>query len=129
MGKGCFVGPVGNAVGLRFDKVYLMGMVEGLVPPRVRDDPLLPDDDREQAGLPLRRGTAAERYEYLAAASSGRATVLTFARGDNAARGSSTRPDGSLQRHHFSMARPSTPRCCRRPSNSLPCENSHGLKW
>ena len=84
-GEGVFVGPVRNAVGLRFDKVYLMGMVEGLVPPRVRDDPLLPDQEREQAGLPLRRGTAAERYEYLAAASSGRATVLTFARGDNAA--------------------------------------------
>ena len=84
-GEGVFVGPVGNAVGLRFDKVYLMGMIEGLVPPRVRDDPLLPDQEREQAGLPLRRGTAAERYQYLAAASAGRATVLTFARGDNAA--------------------------------------------
>ena len=35
-GEGVFVGPVGNAVGLRFDKVYLMGMVEGLVPPRVQ---------------------------------------------------------------------------------------------
>lgn len=84
-GEGVFVGSVGNAVGLRFDKVYLLGMVEGLVPPRFRDDPLLPDDDRELAGLPLRRGTAAERYEYLAVASTGRATVLTFARGDNAA--------------------------------------------
>ena len=63
-GEGVFVGSVGNAVGLRFDKVYLLGMVEGLVPPRFRDDPLLPDDDREPAGLPLRRGTAAERYEY-----------------------------------------------------------------
>ncbi len=84
-GEGVFVGSVGNAVGLRFDKVYLLGMVEGLVPPRFRDDPLLPDDDREPAGLPLRRGTAAERYEYLAVASTGRATVLTFARGDNAA--------------------------------------------
>ena len=84
-GEGVFVGSVGNVVGLRFDMVHLMGMVEGLVPPRVRDDPLLPDDDRELAGLPLRRGTAAERYEYLAAASAGRATVLTFARGDNAA--------------------------------------------
>ncbi|MCY4529867.1 MAG: PD-(D/E)XK nuclease family protein [Chloroflexi bacterium] len=84
-GEGVFVGTVGNAVGLRFDKVFLLGMVEGLVPPRVRDDPLLPDDDREQAGLPLRRGTAVERSEYLAAASAGRATVLTFARGDNAA--------------------------------------------
>ena len=84
-GEGVFVGSVGNAIGLRFEKMYLMGMVEGLVPPRVRDDPLLPDDERDKVGLPLRRGTAAERYEYLAAASAGRATVLTFARGDNAA--------------------------------------------
>ena len=84
-GEGVFVGPVGNAVGLGFDKVFLMGMVEGLVPQRLRDDPLLPDEDREQVGLPLRRETTAERYEYLAAASAGRATVLTFARGDNAA--------------------------------------------
>ena len=84
-GEGVFVASVGNAVGLRFDKVYLLGMVEGLVPPRVRDDPLVPDDDREPAGLPLRRGTTAERYEYLAAAAAGRATVLTYARGDNAA--------------------------------------------
>ena len=84
-GEGVFVGPVGSAVGLRFDRVYLVGMVEGLVPSRVRDDPLLPDREREAAGLPLRRGTAAERYEYLAAASAGRATVLTFARGDTSA--------------------------------------------
>lgn len=84
-GEGVFVAPVGNAVGLRFDKAFLMGMVEGLVPHRVREDALLPDDDRELAGLPLRRGTAAERYEYLAAASAGRATVLTFARGDTSA--------------------------------------------
>ena len=84
-GEGVFVGTVGNTIGLRFDKVYLLGMVEGLVPQRFRDDPLLPDDDREEAGLPRRRGTAAERYEYLAASVSGRATLLTFARGDNAA--------------------------------------------
>ena len=84
-GEGVFVGPVGNAVGLRFDKVFLVGMVEGLVPPRVRDNPLLPDQEREQAGLPLWRGTAAERYEYLVAASAGRAMVLTFARGDTSA--------------------------------------------
>lgn len=81
-GDGVFVGPVGNAVGLRFDRVYLLGMVEGLVPPRVRDDPLLPDREREQAGLPSRRSLSVERYEYLAAASSGRKRVLTFARGD-----------------------------------------------
>ena len=84
-GEGVFVGPVGSVIGLRFDRVYLMGMVEGLVPQRVRDDPLLPDCERKQAGLPLRHGSADERYEYLSAASAGRAGVLTFARGDNVA--------------------------------------------
>ncbi len=84
-GEGVFVGSVRNAIGLRFDKVLLVGMVEGLTPPRVRDDPLAPDDDRKRAGLPLRSSTAAERYRYLAAASAGYATVLTFARSDNAA--------------------------------------------
>lgn len=84
-GDGVFVGPIGNAVGLRFDRVYLLGMVEELVPPRFRDDPLLPEREREQAGLPSRRSVSIEKYEYLAAASSGRKRVLTFARGDNAA--------------------------------------------
>ena len=84
-GAGVFVGPVGNAVGLRFDRVYLLGMVEELVPPRFRDDPLLPEREREQVGLPPRRSVSVERYEFLAAASSGRKRVLTFARGDNAA--------------------------------------------
>ena len=84
-GEGVFVAPVGNAVGLRFDRIYLLGMVEGLVPPRLRDDPLLPDREREQVGLPPRGSVSVERYEFLAAASSGRKRVLTFARGDNAA--------------------------------------------
>ena len=47
--------------------------------------PFCPTTTAREAGLPLRRGTDAERYEYLAAASAGSATVLTFARGDNAA--------------------------------------------
>ena len=84
LGEGLFVGPVGIAAGQRFDRVYLVGMVEGLVPAQPPDDPLLPQLEREQAGLPP-RSTAAERYDYLAAAAAGRTRVLTFARGNNIA--------------------------------------------
>ncbi len=84
LGEGLFVGPVRIAAGLRFDRVYLVGMVEGLVPAQPPDDPLLPHSERERAGLPP-RSTAAERYDYLAAAAAGRTRVLTFARGNNIA--------------------------------------------
>ena len=84
LGEGLFVGPVRIAAGLRFDRVYLVGMVEGLVPAQPPDDPLLPQSERKQAGLPP-RSTAADRYDYLAAAAAGRTRVLTFARGNNIA--------------------------------------------
>lgn len=84
LGEGLFVGPVRLAPGLRFDKVYLVGMVEGLVPARPPDDPLLPQQERGRAGLPP-HSAAAERYDYLAAAAAGRICVLTFARGNNIA--------------------------------------------
>jgi len=84
LGEGLFVGSARLAAGMRFDRVYLVGMVEGLVPPQPPDDPLVPHSDRERAGLPL-RSTAAERYDYLAAAAAGRTRVLTYARGNNIA--------------------------------------------
>ena len=84
LGEGLFVAPVRIAAGLRFDRVYLVGMVEGLVPAQPPDDPLLPHSERKQAGLPP-RSTAAERYDYLAAAAAGRTRVLSFARGNNIA--------------------------------------------
>ena len=83
LGEGLLVGPVRIAAGLRFDKVYLVGMVEGLVPAQPPDDPLLPQSEREKTGL-LFHSAAAERYDYLAAAA-GRTRVLTFARGNNIA--------------------------------------------
>ena len=85
LGEGVFVGSGESAVGMRFDRVYLMGMVEGLVPSRPSEDPLLPEWERALAGLPPRRGAAAERYAYLAATSSARVSVLTFARSNNIA--------------------------------------------
>ena len=84
LGEGLLVGPVRIAAGLRFDKVYLVGMVEGLVPAQLPDDPLLPQSEREKTGL-LFHTAAAERYDYLAAAAAGRTRVLTFARGNNIA--------------------------------------------
>ena len=83
LGDGVFVSSVDSSVGMRFDKVYFVGMVEGQVPPRVGGDPLLPERERERAGLPIPRDPAEERYKYLAAAA-GHPRVLSFSRSGNA---------------------------------------------
>lgn len=83
LGDGVFVSSVDSSIGMRFDKVYFVGMVEGQVPPRVGGDPLLPERVREQAGLSLPHDPAEERYKYLAAAA-GQARVLSFSRSGNA---------------------------------------------
>jgi hypothetical protein len=83
-GRGVFVGPLGSAVGLEFDLVHVAGMVEGAVPPKSRDDPLVPDRDRRRAGgqaqgLPLQQAhRAEERYDYLAALATSRSRVLSY---------------------------------------------------
>lgn len=79
LGEGVFVGPVETSLGMRFDKVYFVGMVEGQVPPRVGGD----ERERERAGLPLRHDPVEERYKYLAAAA-GQARTLSFPRSNNA---------------------------------------------
>ena len=73
VGHGVFVAPLKLAAAMNFDVVHIVGMIEGAVPPAIRDDPLIPERDRERAG-----GSAAgfpvqqqrkddERYDYLAA--------------------------------------------------------------
>lgn len=79
LGEGVFVGTVETSIGMRFDKVYFVGMVEGQVPPRVGGA----EREREQAGLPLPHDPAEERYKYLAA-TAGQARVLSFPRSNNA---------------------------------------------
>ncbi len=87
-GQGVFVAQLGSAVGLEFDRVHVVGMVEGAMPPKTRDDPLVPDRERrdaggEAAGVPLQSGRRArERYDYLAALATAKRQVLSFPRAD-----------------------------------------------
>jgi RecB family exonuclease len=84
-GDGVFVGPLASATGMEFDTVYLLGMVEGQMPPVGRDDPLLPDGERAALGaaMPLRGSRRAEeRRDYVAALASAQRQVLLFPRAD-----------------------------------------------
>lgn len=67
-------------VGLDFDVVFVVGMVDGAYPRREHDDPLLPDEVRITAGpgLPL-SGTATydALRDYLAALSTAPERILT----------------------------------------------------
>ena len=86
-GEGVFVGPVNASYGVRFDKAYLVGMIEGAVPSRTSDDPLLPERERARFGIPLHGSSLSkERYGYLAAMAAAQSRILTFARSDTAAR-------------------------------------------
>ncbi|MCH8995145.1 MAG: PD-(D/E)XK nuclease family protein [Chloroflexi bacterium] len=84
-GEGVFIGRIADATGGDFDVVFLLGMTEGVIPSRGRDDPLLPDRERSVAGdeLPLRTNRQAEeRRDYLAAIASAPERVLVFPRSD-----------------------------------------------
>ena len=84
VGHGVFVAPLRLAAAMNFDVVHIVGMIEGAVPPAVRDDPLIPERDRERAG-----GSAAglslqqqqkddERYDYLAALATAPKRALSY---------------------------------------------------
>ena len=68
-GQGVFVSSVAAASGMSFDVVWVVGMVEGGMPPAIRPDPLLPESDWQAAGGESRVAgrIAAERYDYLSA--------------------------------------------------------------
>ena len=84
VGRGVFVGPFRLAAAMSFDVVHFVGMIEGAVPPASRDDPLIPERDRERAGgsaagLPLQQQRKDdERYEYLAALSTAPEHTLSY---------------------------------------------------
>ncbi len=84
-GNGVFAGSVAHAVGLEFDQVVILGMAEGSMPPRQREDPLLGDRVRAVAGseLPPASHVVGDLHRALLAvmAASGH-VAFTFPRGD-----------------------------------------------
>jgi hypothetical protein len=87
-GAGIVVGPVGAVLGAPFDRVYVLGLAEGLYPSRPPMDPLAATDDaRDPLGRRERQREGERRalLGALAAADGGHATV-SYPRSDGAAR-------------------------------------------
>jgi RecB family exonuclease len=82
-GDGVFTGRLRDAAGADFDVVFVIGMSEGLLPSRHREDPLLVDAERDVAHVPPRSHRREdERRHYLSALATARERVLIFPRGD-----------------------------------------------
>ena len=85
-GVGVHLAPVSEAVGLEVDRVFVVGLAEGLLPPRIADDALLPDEVRATTDgvlLSTRDRLARQQRHVLAAfAAAGEGAVASFPRGD-----------------------------------------------
>lgn len=84
-GEGVLVGPVTMGAGVDLDLVIVVGMAEGTFPSTLRDDSLLPDDEREttRGELALRSGHVDRlHHQFLATISGARSQVLCVPRGD-----------------------------------------------
>jgi RecB family exonuclease len=84
-GEGVLVGPVSLGVGVDLDLVVFVGMAEGTFPSTLRDDSLLPDEDRDAAAgdLPLRSGHVDRlHHQFLAALGGATRQVLCIPKGD-----------------------------------------------
>ncbi|MDE2788274.1 MAG: PD-(D/E)XK nuclease family protein [Chloroflexota bacterium] len=79
-GQGVFVSSFAGAAGMTSDAVWLVGMIEGAVPPSPRRDPLLTEPDWSAAGGRdrIQMRMAEERYEYLAAVASASRRTLSY---------------------------------------------------
>lgn len=84
-GHGVTVGPLLDAVGADLDLVVVVGAAEGSLPPRGREDALVPDHVRRRLGgrvRPRRRSRGEEHRDLLAALAAGRRRVLVCPRSD-----------------------------------------------
>lgn len=86
-GAGVLVAPLGAAVGLDLDAVFVLGMAEGSCPAIRRDDALLPETDRQRGEigelLTSDERLHTQHRNYLAAlAAGGVRRTLLFPRGD-----------------------------------------------
>ena len=79
-GQGVFVSSFAAAAGMNFDAIWMVGMIEGAVPPTLPPDPLLPEADWLSAGGPsrLKKYIAQERRDYLSAVASAPRRVLSY---------------------------------------------------
>ena len=79
-GQGVFVSSFAAAAGMNFDAIWMVGMIEGAVPPALPPDPLLPEADWLSAGGPsrLKKHIAQERRDYLSAVDSAPRRVLSY---------------------------------------------------
>ncbi len=85
LGRGVFAGTVRELVGARLQLLVVLGMGEGICPPRGQDDPVLPEHHRSRAAaaLPPRRPSRIAELRDLAAAVAGAdCWVCSFARAD-----------------------------------------------
>ena len=85
-GEGIFVGRVGQALGIDLERVFVLGMAEGIMPGRRHDDSLLPDQERAALEGALRLTTSRveeDHRSFLAALGAARERrTLYFPRGD-----------------------------------------------
>ncbi|HWH33793.1 MAG TPA: PD-(D/E)XK nuclease family protein [Acidimicrobiales bacterium] len=85
LGAGVLVGPVSVTAGLVLERVVVLGLAEGVFPPRRLEDSLLPDTERAAAGgaLALRADRIhVDRRHLLSAVASADQAVLGQPRGD-----------------------------------------------
>ena len=79
-GQGVFVSSLAEAQGMTFDIIWIVGMIEGVVPPPMQPDPLLPEAEWVAAGAPSRieQHAADERRTYLSAINSSPRRILSY---------------------------------------------------
>ena len=84
-GHGVLVGPVSSGIGMELDRVIVLGLAEGTLPARRREDPLLPDHIRATVGadLPTRSEAIHDTHRaLLAVTAAAKHTLFMFPRGD-----------------------------------------------
>ena len=79
-GQGVFISSLAEARGMNFDIIWIVGMIEGAVPPPLPPDPLLPESEWIAAGGPSRieQHISDERRLYLSAIASSPRRVLSY---------------------------------------------------
>ncbi|HSK98272.1 MAG TPA: PD-(D/E)XK nuclease family protein, partial [Euzebyales bacterium] len=86
LGNGVLVGTPWFALGVDLDVVILLGLAEGVMPPRPREDSLLPDAERRAVAdeLPPRDTRVGVQHRHVLAALSGAHTrrIMIHPRGD-----------------------------------------------